>query len=84
MELESLVLALVEALVEGPLWGLPTWHGASGGQRLLAQELGTNVVAVRVAVEAVGTCARALGPSFASNGRLLRAALLPVLERLGT
>ena len=104
-ELQSLVQSLVEGLVGGPLWGLPTWQqagtpgaavpavaaassalepsGGSGSGRLTAQQLGVNVMAVRVAVETVGTCARALGPVFARNGRLLRAALLPILERLG-
>lgn len=91
-ELQSLVSTLLEALVGGGLWGLPTWQDSmpSGGGAsteeappLTAQQLGVNVLAARVAVEAVGACARALGPSFARNGRLLRTVLLPLLERLG-
>lgn len=92
-ELQALVLGLVEPLVGGALWSLPTWQqqpqqqqGGSenpSGARLSAQQLGVNVMAVRVAVEAVGTCGRLLGLSFARWGRLLRTALLPLLERLG-
>ena len=38
---------------------------------------------LRVLLEAVGTSARAVGPRFATAGRLLRTVLLPTLERLG-
>lgn len=48
----------------------------------LAQELGQNALLARVLLEAVGAVARAVGPRFAASGRLLRLALLPLLERL--
>ena len=38
---------------------------------------------LRVLLEGVGTCARTIGPRFATTGRLLRTVLLPTLERLG-
>ena len=47
------------------------------------QALGENVMLLRVLLEAVGTSARAIGPRFATAGRLLRTVLLPTLERLG-
>ncbi len=46
------------------------------------QEVGQNALLARVLLEAVGAAARASGPRFASSGRLLRPALLPLLERL--
>jgi hypothetical protein len=49
----------------------------------MAQHLGCNALLLKAAIECCGTAARALGPRFAENGRLLRAALLPLLERLG-
>ena len=94
-----MVLSLVDTLLGEALWGLPTWQGAASGaaappadpsmarqqqqQQLTAQQLGVNVLATRVVIEAVGTVARALGPAFARSGRALRATLLPLLERLG-
>ena len=38
---------------------------------------------VRVLLEAIGAMARSVGPRFAVAGGLLRAVLLPTLERLG-
>ena len=46
-----------------------------------AQALGANAVLVRAAVEGIGVGARALGQRYNADGRLLRAALLPLLER---
>ena len=37
---------------------------------------------IRALLEAIGTCARVLGPHFASNGLILRKVLLLLLERL--
>ena len=51
--------------------------------RLPAQEVGEGVLMLRVLVELVGTLARSIGPSFATDGRLLRKALLPLLEVVG-
>ncbi|GAB4823772.1 hypothetical protein N2152v2_010818 [Parachlorella kessleri] len=96
-ELQSVVVSLVDTLLAEALWGLPTWHDAASGapalpadpakaaqhHPLTAQQLGVNVLATRVVVEGVGAAARALGPAFARTGRPLRAALLPLLERLG-
>jgi hypothetical protein len=45
------------------------------------QELGCNVMLVRVLADATGISARALGPCL--EGRLLRTILLPLLELLG-
>ena len=45
-------------------------------------QVGVNAMLVRICLEAVGTLARALRGGLTSNGRLLRAVLLPVLERL--
>ena len=78
------------AAVEGP----DTAGGAAGSaplllesslgqQRLTVQQLGCNALLQRAAIECCGTAARALGPRFAQNGRLLRAALLPLVEKLG-
>lgn len=55
--------------------------GANGG--LSAQQLGCNALLLRAAAECCGTAARALGPRFAASSRLLRAVLLPLLEKLG-
>lgn len=52
-------------------------------QRLTAQQLGCNALLLRAAIECCGAAARALGSRFAQNGRLLRAALLPLLDKLG-
>ena len=52
-------------------------------QRLTAQQLGCNALLLKATIECCGTAARALGPRFAQNGRLLRTALLPLLEKLG-
>lgn len=56
---------------------------APGQQGLSAQLLGCNALLQRAALECCGTATRALGPRFAQNGRLLRATLLPLLEKLG-
>lgn len=61
---------------------LPAAAGASG-QRLTAQRLGCNALLLRAALECCGAAARALGPRFAQNGRLLRVVLLPLLDKLG-
>lgn len=45
------------------------------------QEMGENGMLIRSSLHAVGVFARALGPEF--SGALLRAVLLPLLERLG-
>lgn len=58
-------------------------EASPGQQRLTAQQLGCNALLQRAALECCGTAARALGPRFAQNGRLLRTALLPLLEKLG-
>ncbi|GIL65910.1 hypothetical protein Vafri_19550 [Volvox africanus] len=50
---------------------------------LAAQTLGENVMLLRAVLEALGTAARAVGPRFASQGRLLRTVLMPLLELLG-
>ncbi len=55
----------------------------SGQQGLSVQLLGCNALLQRAALECCGTAARALGTRFAQNGRLLRTALLPLLEKLG-
>ena len=47
------------------------------------QALGENVILIRSLLDAVGCCARVLGPPFASEGTPLRVILLPLLERLG-
>ena len=47
------------------------------------QVLGENVMLMRVLLEAVGAVARSVGSRFATTGGLLRAVLLPALERLG-
>ena len=39
---------------------------------------------LRVLLEAVGSCATALGRRFSSSGRLLRTVLLPCLEHLAS
>ena len=57
--------------------------GAPQQHRLTAQQLGCNALLLKAAIECCGTAARALGPRFAQNGRLMRAALLPLLEKLG-
>ena len=49
---------------------------------LHAQVLGENALLVRVLLEAVGVCGRALGQQFCNNGRLIYTVLIPVLERL--
>lgn len=54
-----------------------------GQQRLSAQLVGCNALLLKSAIECCGAAARALGPEFAHNGRLLRTALLPLLEKLG-
>ena len=56
-------------------------HGVQSGSGV-GQVLGRNALLVRAACEAVGTAARSVGPAFSSDGRLLRPALLPLLERL--
>lgn len=57
--------------------------GSPQQQRLMAQQLGCNALLQKAAVECCGAAARALGPRFSQNGRLLRTALLPLLEKLG-
>ena len=52
-------------------------------QQVAARERGYNALLVKAALECCGAVARALGPRFAQNGRLLRATLLPMLEKLG-
>lgn len=47
------------------------------------QVLGTNLMLIRGLLDAVGTFAHALGTEYASSGILLRAVLVPLLERLG-
>jgi hypothetical protein len=47
------------------------------------QVLGENVILIRSLLDAVGCCARVLGPAFATSGTPLRLVLLPLLERLG-
>ncbi|KAG2444915.1 hypothetical protein HXX76_001651 [Chlamydomonas incerta] len=59
------------------------WQAGAAPRALGVQELGENVMLLRVAVEAVGGAARAAGPAFAQRGRLLRRVLLPLLELLG-
>ena len=61
----------------------PLGSGGPQQHRLTAQQLGCNALLLKAAIECCGTAARALGPRFAQNGRLLRAALLPLLEKLG-
>ncbi|KAL4440079.1 hypothetical protein ABPG75_003080 [Micractinium tetrahymenae] len=51
-------------------------------QRITAQQLGCNALLLRAALECCGAAARALGPRFAQNGRLLRTTLLPLLDKL--
>ena len=48
-----------------------------------AAEAGGNMALQRAALECIGVLGRALGPSFVRSGRIIRAALLPVLEKLG-
>lgn len=62
---------------------VPLLEAAAGQQGLSVQVLGCNALLQRAALECCGTAARALGPRFAQNGRLLRTALLPLLEKLG-
>lgn len=52
-------------------------------QQATTQTRGCNALLVKAALECCGTAARALGLRFAQNGRLLRATLLPMLEKLG-
>ena len=61
----------------------PMGSGGPQQHRLTAQQLGCNALLLKAAIECCGTAARALGPRFAQNGRLMRAALLPLLEKLG-
>lgn len=102
-ELEALAAAVVQELVQEPVWSLHTCApqtalpgGAAAGappllpaaagpqeQRTTAQQLGCNALLLRAALECCGAAACALGPRFAQNGRLLRTALLPVLDKLG-
>ncbi|GLC59559.1 hypothetical protein PLESTB_001500300 [Pleodorina starrii] len=56
---------------------------AAAARPLSAQALGENVMLLRVVLEAVGAAARAVGRRFATQGRLLRAVLVPLLELLG-
>jgi hypothetical protein len=46
-------------------------------------EVGEGVLLLRVLAEGMGVLARCVGRRFASDGRLLRCALLPMLELLG-
>eukprot|EP00887_Chlorella_sp_A99_P000587 scaffold17.g587.t1 len=65
----------------GDLPALPP-PAAGAGTPLSAQQLGCNALLQRAAAECCGAAARALGPRFASCGRLLRTVLLPLLEKL--
>lgn len=49
---------------------------------LVLQVLGENAVLISALLEAAGTFARILGPSFATKGLFLRETLLLLLERL--
>ena len=82
--------------MQDAFWSLPTASGgnslSSSDTRLLlngplgqlsAQQLGCNALLLKAALECCGTAARALGQRFTLNGRMLRAALLPLLEKLG-
>ncbi|KAK9867939.1 hypothetical protein WJX84_006608 [Apatococcus fuscideae] len=52
------------------------------GVSVSQQALGRNALLVRASCEALGAGARSVGPRFSLDGRLLRLALLPLLERL--
>ena len=50
---------------------------------LLLQALSANVVLSKSLIEAIGAFALACGPVYAESGILIRATLLPLIERLG-
>lgn len=81
-ELEAVCRMALDAITDPALWGLPTSGLALGcPPGLSLQAAGENALLVRALLEAAGATARALGRRF--NGRPLRAALLPIAERLG-
>ena len=96
-ELEALAAGVVQELVQESIWALPTSNLAASGDAggplelpapraapaLRAQQLGCNALLLKAALECCGAAARALGPRFTRNGRLLRIALLPMLDKLG-
>lgn len=57
------------------------WHMPAVTRPPFAQVLGANALLLRCLVDCAGTVARCAGPHF-RRGRLLRGALLPLLERL--
>jgi hypothetical protein len=83
IQYESLVMQLLDAITNERLWGQPTAQpprDLDGAPPLPAQLLGENALLLRALCDAAGAAARALGARFA--GRPLRAALLPLMERL--
>ena len=94
--LDLVAAAVLQDMVQDAFWSLPTASGgnslSSSDTRLLlngplgqlsAQQLGCNALLLKAALEGCGTAARALGQRFTLTGRMLRAALLPLLEKLG-
>lgn len=49
----------------------------------MLQEIGVNYILICSLLDAIGTCARALGTEYGTSGPLLRTTLVPLLERLG-
>lgn len=47
-----------------------------------SQEKGSNIILQKTILELVGTCARVVGEDFVKDGKFMRLALLPVLEKL--
>jgi hypothetical protein len=92
-EFEALTWRFLEIITNERLWGQPTSQpprddaAAAAGDAeaapppLSAQLLGENALLLRALCDAAGAAARCLGRRFA--GKPLRAALLPLLERLG-
>lgn len=90
--LATVIAAAQEDLLLEAIWALPTSieddkdvSSAAAGSTAAPtlQLLGENALLLRCLSECVGTCARALGGSYTSSARLLPAALLPLLSRMG-
>lgn len=61
----------------------PLLQASPAPNRRSMQQLGCNALLLKSAIECCGVVARALGPRFSQNGRLVRTTLLPLLEKLG-
>lgn len=80
--LPPIVLCVAQAWTAPTRWQLPTTM-AQAHDAALTGVVTVNVLWLRVAVEGLGVLCRCVGPSWGSNGLLVRHTLLPLLQRTG-